>query len=519
MRGPYIHLAKPSRVWHTDRQIEIDLSHPLARDIVAYWAMGNAGDMVDLVAQQQGTHSSPTNITDDVSINGACTDYVSSAYTDLPSLRLTESTPFGMVVMLETTTTGNGRYIAAEGNTGLTNPITGIYSQSGVLTGIWRDDAGGGTGTISGASGINDGKPHTAILTASLASNDRVYLYQDGVEYSSGTFNPGTKTQNTTTLAAMRRSTVSNHMISGKIYYAAFFKRQIEPEGALWLTESPRDILLTPKQRLFFIGDAAGGGTPHNLTLSSTSSSSSIDSAVITQTHALAVDDVAAAASMAGMAVSEGAVHDLTMADSASAGDVVAVALAQTHALSIDDVAAVADIVAVSLTQTHALAVDDVAAAASMAGMAVSEGAVHDLTMADSASAGDVVAVALAQTHALSIDDAVAVASMASVTVSEGAVHNLTVGDIAAVAVVESVAISQSHALVCADLMAQASLDAIAVAQTHNLTALPAYSDSAMPSIDSFAARLGNITRTELISITPKRQLSTTTPARTVRSL
>ena len=451
MRGPYIHLAKPSRVWHTDRQIEIDLSHPLARDIVAYWAMGNAGDMVDLVAQQQGTHSSPTNITDDVSINGACTDYVSSAYTDLPSLRLTESTPFGMVVMLETTTTGNGRYIAAEGNTGLTNPITGIYSQSGVLTGIWRDDAGGGTGTISGASGINDGKPHTAILTASLASNDRVYLYQDGVEYSSGTFNPGTKTQNTTTLAAMRRSTVSNHMISGKIYYAAFFKRQIEPEGALWLTESPRDILLTPKQRLFFIGDAAGGGTPHNLTLSSTSSSSSIDSAVITQTHALAVDDVAAAASMAGMAVSEGAVHDLTMADSASAGDVVAVALAQTHALS--------------------------------------------------------------------IDDAVAVASMASVTVSEGAVHNLTVGDIAAVAVVESVAISQSHALVCADLMAQASLDAIAVAQTHNLTALPAYSDSAMPSIDSFAARLGNITRTELISITPKRQLSTTTPARTVRSL
>lgn len=279
----------------------------------------------------------------------------------------------------------------------------------------------------------------------------------------------------------------------------------------------------------------------HAMSQVSTTASADVGSASLSHSHALTLNDATASAVLNGFAVDQGAVHDTAVPDMAAGADAQSIAVAQSHAETAAALSAAADVESVGATLQHALVLGDVSAQAVSDEEAISQGAQHNLTISSTAASADMPAPTLVQVHATANDAAAAaslsgavaatqmhlvamtdvavVADVPSADLDQGSVHHLTTNDSASTADMPTIAAVQVQQLSMQQMMAQAELEALAVAHAHQLIALPAYSDIAMPSASITGRGLGNVIGTDILSVTPQRQLISKTTTRTLRAI
>ncbi len=139
------------------------------------------------------------------------------------SLTAGQTTNFSEEAWIKTTTAAN-QYFVAEGSTSTNVPFDGIYLDSTHKPAFTVRDNVGTQIVLTGSSAVNDGRWHQVVGVRNGAT---MSLYVDGKQAATASASAlGAVALNTTTVGALKRTTVSNYF-SGSIDEAAVYVRAL----------------------------------------------------------------------------------------------------------------------------------------------------------------------------------------------------------------------------------------------------------------------------------------------------
>lgn len=205
----------------------VDPSHSLGRRIGSSWALNEGAGKRVLDSGQFGRHGAiiGTGLSWVQGPNAFCgrglSGFSTSSYVsiDPPRQVLGVTYPFWFAALVANTSTSTGS-IVGQGSTASNGPIIHMAvndSLTNAVSYVVRDDAGTSSSLfVLNTTACTDGLPHLFMAVSYAANDHRLYL--DGQQIGTSTTAVSTITDNTLTLGALRRSSVSN-AFPGRIFW------------------------------------------------------------------------------------------------------------------------------------------------------------------------------------------------------------------------------------------------------------------------------------------------------------